>query len=215
VRIVGPDAVALRRQDRRKVIGVLGIDRAHRGSGSLPGRQNGLLGNDREIRLQQFHEPSGVLLLQARPPTEHRQVLGELLPEELRNEQVEMRQGDNPAGLPPRKVDIALYLFRAVTSKVSVYLDERTIERLRRRVVGQHGTLRSLSKEIEDLVRDSFVIDELEAALAEWGSGAVEVGHGFRDIEPLRLRRGPSLTEMVRREREHRHETSPRRQRRS
>ena|SRR5437867_3949203 len=58
-------------------------------------------------------------------------------------------------------------------------------------------------------------IDELEAALVEWARGPADDRYGFSDIRPLRIRPGPSLTEMVRRAREHRHEVPPRRQRRS
>src|SRR5437899_12844629 len=102
-----------------------------------------------------------------------------------------------------------------MTAKVSVYLDERILERLRRRAVAEHGTMRSLSREIEDLARDSFVIDELEAALVEGARGPADHRYGFSDIRPLRIRPGPSPTELVRRAREHPPDVPPRRQRRS
>ena len=101
-----------------------------------------------------------------------------------------------------------------MATKVSVYLDERTIDRLRQRTVRQRGTLRSLSKEIEELVKESFVIDELEATLAEWG-GDRPVAVAFGDVRPLRVSRGPSVTRMIREEREHSHEGPPRRKRRA
>jgi hypothetical protein len=100
-----------------------------------------------------------------------------------------------------------------MATKVSVYLDERTIERLRQRAVRQRGTMRSLSKEIEDLVTESFVLDELEAALAEDGESE-RTAIGFRDVRPLEVSPGTSVTRMIREEREHRHEVSPRRKRR-
>src|SRR3989442_481742 len=58
-------------------------------------------------------------------------------------------------------------------TKVSLYLDERTIGRLRQRAVRERGTMRSLSKEVAELVAESFVLDELEAALAE-GLGVLD-----------------------------------------
>lgn len=100
-----------------------------------------------------------------------------------------------------------------MATKISVYLDEKTIERLRQRAVKQRGTMRSLSKEIEELVRESFVVDELEAALADVGEeGRAAVGFG--DVRPIKISPGPSVTRMIREEREHRDETSPRRKRR-
>src|SRR3989304_1882521 len=99
-------------------------------------------------------------------------------------------------------------------TKVSVYLDATTIQRLRHRALRQHGTMRSLSREVEDAVRESFLIDELEAALTELG-GDGDAEFGFGDIRPIKLGSGPSLTQMVREQREHRHEVSPRRQRRA
>jgi hypothetical protein len=99
-----------------------------------------------------------------------------------------------------------------MTTKVSLYLDERTIARLRQRAVRERGTMRSLSKEIEELVAESFVLDELEAALAEGHEGET-VSMGFGDIRPLKVSPGPSATRMIRAEREHRHEISPRRKR--
>ena len=97
-------------------------------------------------------------------------------------------------------------------TKISVYLEDRTVERLRQGAVRHRGSLRSLSKEFEDLLRESFVLDELEAALAEDGEGAAV---GFGDVEPLTLASGPSVTRMVREEREHRHADPARRQRRA
>ena len=101
-----------------------------------------------------------------------------------------------------------------MTAKVSVYLDDRTIDRLRQRAVRQRGTMRSLSKEIEELITESFVLDELEAALAEGGEDE-PAAVGFADVRPLKVSPGPSVTRMVRQEREHRHEPSPRRKRRA
>jgi hypothetical protein len=98
-----------------------------------------------------------------------------------------------------------------MTTKISVYLDAQTIERLRQGAVRRRGTMRSLSKEIEELVRDSFALDELEGALAEDGEAAAV---GFGDVQPLRLTPGPSVTRMVREEREHRHAHPARRKRR-
>src|SRR3990172_7908411 len=95
--------------------------------------------------------------------------------------------------------------------KVSLYLDDRTIERLRREALRRHGSLRSLSRELGEIVRESFVVDELEAAMEELGSGEGLVG--FSDVKPLRVAPGPGLAEMVREEREHRHEGLPRRKR--
>jgi hypothetical protein len=100
-----------------------------------------------------------------------------------------------------------------MTTKVSVYLDERTLDRLRRRALQQRGTLRSLSLEIQELVSESFVLDELERASAEWGDSTTVPT--FEEIRPLRASPGASLTRMVREEREHRHEGTPRRQRRA
>ncbi|OGS51238.1 MAG: hypothetical protein A3K65_01360 [Euryarchaeota archaeon RBG_16_68_12] len=99
-------------------------------------------------------------------------------------------------------------------SKVSVYLDDGTVERLRREALRRHGSLRSLSREIEEIVRESFVGDELESALDEWfpGEGAAV---GFADVKPLRVAPGPGLVDMIRDEREHRHEGLPRRKRRA
>jgi len=97
-----------------------------------------------------------------------------------------------------------------MTTKVSVYLDEKTIERLRERAVKQRGTMRSLSKEIEDLITESFIVDELEAALSEGGEDE-RVAVGFRDVRPLEVSSGPSVTRMIRQEREHRQETTARR----
>lgn len=99
-----------------------------------------------------------------------------------------------------------------MATKISVYLDEKTIERLRRGAVRRRGTMRSLSKEIEELIRDSFVSDEFEGALSEEGGGSAV---GFGDVHPLKLAPGPSLARMVRDEREHRHERPARRQRRA
>ena len=98
-------------------------------------------------------------------------------------------------------------------TKVSVYLDDRTVERLRREALRRHGSLRSLSRELEEIVRESFVADELEAALEEWspGEGAAV---GFADVKPLRVAPGPALVDMVREDREHRHEALSRRKRR-
>lgn len=99
-----------------------------------------------------------------------------------------------------------------MTTKVSVYLDEKTIKRLRRGAVRRRGTMRSLSKEIEELIRESFAVDEFEAALLEEGAPS---SVGFGDVHPLRLAPGPSVTQMLREEREHRHERAARRQRRA
>jgi len=101
-----------------------------------------------------------------------------------------------------------------MATKVSVYLDEQTIERLRRRALSQRGTMRSLSKEIEELVTESFMLDELEAALAEGGEDK-SVAVGFGDVRPLKVAPGSSGVQLIREEREHRHETSPRRKRRA
>ncbi len=97
--------------------------------------------------------------------------------------------------------------------KVSVYLDGRTIETLRQEAFRRHGSLRALSREVEEIVRESFIADELEAALAEWAEGERVVG--FADVKPLRVVPGPKLVDMVREEREHRHEVLPRRKRRA
>ena len=101
-----------------------------------------------------------------------------------------------------------------MTAKVSVYLDDRTIDRLRQRAVQQRGTMRSLSKEIEELITESFVLDELEAALAEGGEDDT-IAVGFGDVRPLEVAPGLTGVQMIRKEREHRHETSPRRKRRA
>ena len=101
-----------------------------------------------------------------------------------------------------------------MATKVSVYLDEQTMERLRQRALLQRGTMRSLSKEIEELVTESFVLDEFEAAFAEEGE-AKPVAVGFGDVRSLKIAPGPSGVQMIRKEREHRHETSPRRKRRT
>ncbi|TLZ60619.1 MAG: hypothetical protein E6K13_08105 [Methanobacteriota archaeon] len=99
-----------------------------------------------------------------------------------------------------------------MTTKVSLYLDERTIGRLRQRAVRERGTMRSLSKEVAELVAESFVLDELEAALAE-GHRDGTASVGFGDVRPLKVSPGPSTTQMIRVEREHRHEASPRHKR--
>jgi hypothetical protein len=101
-----------------------------------------------------------------------------------------------------------------MATKVSVYLDQKTIERLRQRAVRERGTMKSLSKEIEELVRESFVTDELEATVVEWG-GDGPVAVAFGDIRPLKVSPGPSVTRMIREEREHRHEGPSRRKRRA
>lgn len=101
-------------------------------------------------------------------------------------------------------------------AKVSLYLDDRTIELLRREAVRRHGSMRSLSREVEEIVRETFIADELEAALADEAEG--EGGRavvGFADVKPLRVSAGPSVTEMIREEREHHHEVLPRRKRRA
>lgn len=98
-------------------------------------------------------------------------------------------------------------------AKVSVYLDDRTVERLRREALRRHGSMRSLSREIEEIVQESFIADELEAALSEGGDGEESVG--FADVKPLRVAPGPTLADMVREEREHRDEDIPRRKRRA
>lgn len=98
--------------------------------------------------------------------------------------------------------------------KVSAYLNVRTIERLRREAVRRHGSLRSLSREIEEIVKESFVVDVLESALAEWTGESASIV-GFADVKPLDVAPGPTLTEMARQEREHRHEVLPRRKRRA
>ncbi len=99
-----------------------------------------------------------------------------------------------------------------MATKISVYLDETTIGRLRRLAVRRRGTMRSLSKEIEELIRESFVVDEFEGALSEEGAAP---GVSFGDVRPLRLAPGPSMAQMVREEREHRHGHPARRQRRA
>ena len=99
-----------------------------------------------------------------------------------------------------------------MTTKVSVYLNEKTIERLRQKAIKQRGTMRSLSKEIEDLVTESFVVDELEEALSEAGEDE-RVAVGFSDVRPIEISTGPSVTRMIRQEREHRHATTARRKR--
>lgn len=99
-----------------------------------------------------------------------------------------------------------------MATKISVYLDEKTIERLRRGAVRRRGTMRSLSKEVEELIRDSFVADGFEEALSEDGGGPAV---SFGEVHPLKLAPGPSMTRMVREEREHRHERPARRQRRA
>ena len=96
-----------------------------------------------------------------------------------------------------------------MTTKVSLYLDERTINRLRQRAAQERGTIRSLSKEIEELVAESFILDELEAALVE-GHEDETTSVGFGDIRPLKLSPGPSTTRTIRGERAHRREASPR-----
>ena len=101
-----------------------------------------------------------------------------------------------------------------MATKISVYLDERTIERLRQRALSQRGTLRSLSEEVGELVTESFVLDELEAALAEGGEYDT-IAVGFGDVRPLEVAPGLTGVQMIRKEREHRHETSPRRKRRA
>lgn len=98
--------------------------------------------------------------------------------------------------------------------KVSVYLDDRTLGRLRQEAVRRHGSLRSLSRELEEIVKESFVVEELEGALGEW-TGEEAVVIGFADVKPLPVAPGPGLTEIVREEREHRHEALPRRKRRA
>lgn len=98
-------------------------------------------------------------------------------------------------------------------AKVSLYLDDQTLERLRREAVRRHGSMRSLSREVEEIVRESFLADELEAALSEdAGAGGVV---GFADVKPLRLSPGPKVADMIRSEREHRDEGLPRRKRRA
>src|SRR3972149_1942145 len=57
-----------------------------------------------------------------------------------------------------------------MATKVSVYLDEQTIERLRRRALSQRGTVRAPSKEI-----------------AEPGSGAVESVYRTADAGRVQL----------------------------
>jgi len=94
-----------------------------------------------------------------------------------------------------------------MATKISVYLDERTIERLRQRALSQRGTLRSLSEEVGELV-------EHEAALAEGGEDDT-IAVGFGDVRPLEVAPGLTGVQMIRKEREHRHETSPRRKRRA
>jgi len=96
--------------------------------------------------------------------------------------------------------------------KVSVYLDELTLARLRHEAVRRHGTLRSLSRELGEIVRESFVLDEIESAIAEW-SGGQAATVGFADVKPLRVAPGPGIVDLVRQEREHRHEVVPRRKR--
>src|SRR3990172_5108639 len=98
--------------------------------------------------------------------------------------------------------------------KVSAYLEEKVIDRLRREALRRHGSLRSLSGELEEIVRESFVVDEGEAALAAW-TGESAVAMGFQDVKPIKLAPGPSLKEIVRQEREHRHEAVSRRKRRA
>lgn len=99
-----------------------------------------------------------------------------------------------------------------MATKISVYLDEKTIERLRQGAVRHRGTMRSLSKEIEELIRDSFLVDEFEGALSEEGGGPAV---SFGDVHALKLAPGLSVTRMVREEREHRHGHPARRQRRA
>ena len=98
-------------------------------------------------------------------------------------------------------------------SKVRVYLDDRIIEWLREEAVRRYGSPRSLSRALEEIVRESFIVDELETALDEWGGGNRVVG--FADVKPMPLARGPKLVDMVREGREHRHEALPRRKRRA
>jgi len=97
--------------------------------------------------------------------------------------------------------------------KVSVYLDERTLARLRHEAVRRHGTLRSLSRELGEIVRESFVLDEIESTIAEWSGGPAAPTVGFADVKPLKVAPGPGIVDLVRQEREHRLEVVPRRKR--
>ena len=95
------------------------------------------------------------------------------------------------AGLP-------VNLFRGIgMTKVSVYVDDEVWRAFKEKVFQKHGNLRSISKEVDDLLRSQNVEDQVISGFANMGiklTGRVS----SREIEENRPKsRGPTSLEIL------------------
>ena len=89
-------------------------------------------------------------------------------------------------------------------AKVTLSIDARVLAKVRERAVRKRGTLRGLSEEIEEVLRDSLANDQVIEGLKALCCGRDDHFVAFDDVDAVDFSGSPPAEEVLRQMRRHR-----------
>jgi len=89
-------------------------------------------------------------------------------------------------------------------AKVTLSIDARVLAKVRERAVRKRGTLRGLSEEIEEVLRDSLANDQVIEGLKALCCGRDDHFVTFDDVDAVDFPGSPPAEEVLRQMRRHR-----------